>query len=450
MLVDTICCKVVAQLAPATQHADTATLWTLRAVLAFLPVVISLFVIGFLIIDRAKTARTRRTAHKFDNWVVWLVVEGLLVLCIVVPVFVISFPNHGRGGTHFVSLLAVVGLAAGLAGIYFASRADQSASRAFNKAEETHLAYTYFANELKDFMNKVTHYLDTDVPKGGIAIRFMTVIPAFGAVGEKGDPFSTNLLDRVEKTDGWYMEMLTYRGEDVAEWLGDIIRVSVRGEPDGIVSVVEQGYASQQRFVGELASRLAEKKGEVRFWDKTRFNSPACPVSGDDATSAPRARPGDAEARRTVRKMPFQMLVVARVVDKKSDPDGATEAQPKEYDPLRVFFLFSADFLYDFVLRELAPDKWPSDMSMLSRLTKGYFLDERETVKFFNAVFTTFWDRMGEKTDKLGRTKAEVRAHFPEFAEFKQAVKCGVESSPEVAATRVVAGRASDAGKTVS
>jgi hypothetical protein len=68
---------------------------------------------------------------------------------------------------------------------------------------------------------------------------------------------------------------------------------------------------------------------------------------------------------------------------------ASSRAAPKK----RVFFLFSGDFLYEFVFKRITPSQWPP-MDKLSQLTKGYYSEDADIVAFFDSAFETFWRTM--------------------------------------------------------
>jgi preprotein translocase subunit SecG len=296
------------------------------------------------------------------------------------------------------ALLALWGFLITTLSAFYAHRADCSsykaksaADRALKEAINTRNAVIHFADSLDMFVSKVRQeLLDHKAKKDSISIKFLTVNPAFGHVGLENNSQSQNsdqpfhdFLFEVVNYSNWNIEMLTHNGLQAKDWLCNIVSATDASASD-IDTKINELYATQKLYIEKLANDLAASKRLIKFWNPSKLpNINNLYSSQEDIDRI---------------KIPFQFFIIKSPIDpfKKNGEDADKKITIKS-EPLKVFFLFSGDFLYDFVFKIL-PDKDREGMNMkkLSALTKGYYSDDKELVKIFDDIFSVFSKNMPE------------------------------------------------------
>jgi hypothetical protein len=340
------------------------------------------------------------------HWCAYLVFSGLpLLFGIVFKINVLNI--FGIWGFLVTSLSA-----------FYATKADVSAGKArtasedaLNEAKRTYNAVVEFADSLEMFNDNVRYRLEEIAKRDErISVKFLTVIPAFGAVGldkiyEKrrlnGQIYSDFprflcklVQDQVAKNKFWNVEFLTHNHAHVKLWLKNIYEASESDQNDRTVKI-DVKYAEQKEFVKEFSDNLViPHYRRMRFWEPRQ----------DTLPNFDQLQQGGSNGL----KIPFQFLLVKRYVD--FDKEDEVPRTVDDFntvllqDLLRVFFLFSGDFLYDFVFKVL---QGKVDMSRLQQLTKGYYSDDPELLKVFNNIFWSFSKKMPCLTE------ANYQVYFP-------------------------------------
>lgn len=317
---------------------------------------------------------------------------------------------------NILNLFGIWGFLVTSLSAFYATRADVASNRALTASKEAlaHAKQTYnavveFADSLEMFNDNVRYRLEGLAKREErISLKFLTVVPAFGDVGldtiyetrrvngQRYDDlprFICSLVQQqVHREKYWNIEILTHDYEQVRDWLTNIYETS---EPNGTdrEALIEQKYLAQRQFVAEFETDLVVPRyGRMRFW---RPNNAT--LSGLNlAEGGPRP------------KIPFQFLLVKRYMDLRTE-DGVSRDindinDALNQELLRVFFLFSGDFLYDFVFKVF---KGKVDMLRLQQLTKGYYTDDKDLLRIFSNIFWNFSKRMPRLED------SGVDTYFP-------------------------------------
>jgi len=325
------------------------------------------------------------------HWIAYLVFSLLpLLLGVVFKINVLNI--FGILGFLLTSLSA-----------FYATKAERASTRAFDEARRTYNTVVEFADSLEMFNDNVRYRLEELTKRNErISLKFLTVIPAFGAVGLEDVYLKRRLTDplyldfprflcmlvqsQVSREKFWNIEILTHNHTHVSLWLENIYEASIVDTVQRIKKVQNE-YKEQRTFVQEFADRLVTSHyRRMRFWEPR----PATLANYDKLQETGANGP----------RIPFQFLLVKRYVDfANEDAVARTEDDFNavlQQDLLRVFFLFSGDFLYDFVFKVL---DGKVQMSQLQQLTKGYYTDDPALLKIFNNIFWNFSKNMPCLTD---------------------------------------------------
>jgi hypothetical protein len=305
------------------------------------------------------------------------------------------------------ALFALWGFLITTLGAFYAHRADfssnkalEASNRAYDEAVRTRNAVVHFADSLEMFSSKVRSELKYHETKGDkLSIKFLTVNPAFGHVGmgptyqrlEEDELFHDFLFNIVNSNNDWNIEMLTHTGEQAREWLTNILSATDQNQAN-VQAKVDRLYSEQASFIEALADRMAPIKRKIKFWNPLKL--PNIAELHHDEEDAKRVR------------IPFQFFMIKPYRDfsigQRPESGAVVREEPKA---LKVFFLFSGDFLYDFVFKILPPeDRESVNMKKLSALTKGYYTDDEELVEIFDNIFTSFSKNMPELMEKHAHT----------------------------------------------
>src|ERR1043165_734226 len=305
-----------------------------------------------------------------------------------------------------VAALSVLEIFFALIGAYYASLADRSAKQAhevsqlsYEEAKRTRNAVVHVADSLDMFASKINLELREHKAKGDcISIKFLTVNPAFGHVGMGPEyqrtatdrPFHEFLFDIVHDTTQWNIEILTHDCVRAKDWLHNILSATDMG-PKAIQEKVNSLYEEQRLFVEKLADGIEASRIRVRFWEPFKLlNGLDLPKSEEEI------RKVKEDMERV--KIPFQFFMIKPFEPFKKNGLQMTEKSlPSDPKLLKVFFLFSGDFLYDFVFKILPDeDRVGMNMKKLSSLTKGYYTDDKDLVEIFDNIFESFFSKMPE------------------------------------------------------
>jgi hypothetical protein len=297
-------------------------------------------------------------------------------------------------GISSLAAVALWGFLITTLGAFYAARADYSSNQALIEAKGTYNAVVQFADSLEMFNDKVRHELSEYAKREEhISIKFLTVIPAFGGVGLEGtysnkrqyDPgyesfpeFVCNLVQRqLSSNRKWNIEILTHDSIQAKEWLTNIYDATKTSNADRDRKVAEK-YQEQRNFVEKFADKIIiSNYRRMRFWKASKLPN-YDKVQRDNESL----------------KIPFQFLLVKRFLDlEKEDEIDRSVSVLVESDKqlLGLFFLFSGDFLYDYVfkiLQETVP------MTELQQLTKGYYTQDIKLLKIFSNIFWNFSKNM--------------------------------------------------------
>ena len=293
-----------------------------------------------------------------------------------------------------LNLWAIWGFLLTTLSAFYAARADYSSNKAMVEAKRTYNTVVQFADSLEMFIDKVIYELLEYVKhEDKISIKFLTVIPVFGTVGLEEiyterkkyeatfKEFHQHLCQLVQeqlaKRRPWNIEILTHQEKQTKEWLTNIYSTTIKNTSE-LNKKVDNKYKEQKEFVKYYAKELTPSCRRMRFWE-------------------PSLLPNIENLEDKNPKIPFQFLLIKKFVSfEKEDSinrniDDFNERLSQGL--LKMFFLFSGDFLYDFVFKIL---QGKLNMTKLQQLTKGYYTDDQELLKIFNNIFWNFSKNMPE------------------------------------------------------
>ena len=293
------------------------------------------------------------------------------------------------------------------------------ATKAFEKSEETLSAVIHFAQDFRSFIRIVRYDLEriTDAP---IHAKFLTVIPAFGSVGEEEKEFHNDLRNKISTSSG-KLKILTHNGLQTAEWYSKVLRAQAGVDPkdETITEKLKTFYSEQKEYVKKTIGGMGPDYLVWRIWNHEKISSfkitkqslenlksEGVPdgvlkelqslknrkITGKEAfLDILREKIGDeqtgnfdelilkhAKTNQPPISIPFQFLILSHGQDKK------------------VYFLFSGSYLFDFLFG------LDIDMEHLIMLAKGYY-DETDLADVYDKMFVSLFSKM----DRLDHTNIE-------------------------------------------
>ncbi|MGD0539411.1 MAG: hypothetical protein ABSC03_17405 [Verrucomicrobiota bacterium] len=295
-----------------------------------------------------------------EHWVEYLVI-------VFIPVILALLMQN-----TITLLVGLWGLLITTLSAFYSHRADYFSNKALRAANQTYNAVINFAENLEQFVERVKH--DLGRMHGPVKIKFLTIIPAFGAVGlrdyyseMKGlqndyQDFHSFLARKLAEHEESKIEILTYDGVDTEKWIYEIIRTT-RGNitptnKNTIEAEVKELYAVQREYALHMIGLYGGAKLDWRIWNTNQLPK---------MTGKPK------------QAIPFQFLIVQHL------------------NETRLYFLFSGSFFYDFVFQAV---EVPVAMTSLVMLTKGYYVhDDGELIPIFRAIFDSLFTPMNHIAD---------------------------------------------------
>lgn len=261
----------------------------------------------------------------------------------------------------------------GLWGVLITTLSAYYATRASYFSDTTLSSVIQFSDNLEIFIRKLRYEIllreKEEQNEDSFSMRFLTVIPAFGSIGEPEVEFHKFLFERIRERN-WKLNMLTHDLVGIKEWLKNIYQIS-ESDSDGknIEKKTSGNFEMQKNFLDDL-SKLPTVG--VKIWNVDGISN-----------SVSQAQEKNAKNFKTI---PFQLFITD---------------SPKAK---RVFFLFSGDFLYGFVFKLLKKEDFDGiTMERLSGLTKGFFTEDGQIVKLFTAFFDKCFTEMPEYKNQPGQ-----------------------------------------------